>query len=101
MSRKIIVLGDPSTHGGQVVTAWGRDGPVPMTVGGLPVACVGDRVACARGTAAAPSSKARQPRRWLAGRSRSKAARQAAARRSSRRASPPPRRARQITARQR
>jgi len=46
--RKFIVLGDTTTHSGTVVTAWGRDGPTPMTIDGKPVACVGDKVTCPR-----------------------------------------------------
>jgi len=48
MSKKFIVLGDTTTHSGTVVTAWGRDGPTPMTIDGKPVACVGDKVTCPR-----------------------------------------------------
>lgn len=44
--RKFIVLGDTTTHGGTVVTAWGQDGPTPMTIDGIPVACIGDKVTC-------------------------------------------------------
>ncbi|MCL1825450.1 MAG: PAAR domain-containing protein [Betaproteobacteria bacterium] len=43
---KIIVLGDKTSHGGEVVSAWGQDGPVPSTIDGIPVACIGDRVTC-------------------------------------------------------
>jgi len=39
-------LGDKTSHGGEVVSAWGRDGPVPSTIDGIPVACIGDRVTC-------------------------------------------------------
>ena len=44
--RKFIVKGDKTTHGGTVVTAWGESGPVPHTIDGIPVACVGDKVIC-------------------------------------------------------
>jgi len=47
-ARKFIVLGDTTTHSGMVVTAWGQDGPTPMTIDGKPVACVGDKVTCPR-----------------------------------------------------
>ncbi|MDR2014753.1 MAG: PAAR domain-containing protein [Azoarcus sp.] len=46
--RKFIVLGDTTTHGGKVISAWGKDGPVPMTIDGRPVACIGDKVTCPR-----------------------------------------------------
>ena len=46
--RKFIVKGDRTTHGGTVVTAWGESGPVPHTIDGIPVACVGDKVTCPR-----------------------------------------------------
>jgi len=46
MGRNFIVLGDPTSHGGVVISAWGQDGPVPMTIDGIPVACIGDRVSC-------------------------------------------------------
>ena len=45
MSRKLIVLGDTTTHGGTVITAWGEG---RYTIDGKPVACVGDKVACPR-----------------------------------------------------
>jgi hypothetical protein len=32
--RKFIILGDTTTHGDQVITAWGQDGPVPFTIDG-------------------------------------------------------------------
>ena len=50
--RNIIVLGDTTTHNGTVISAWGRDGPVPQTIDGKPVACIGDKVTCpkCRGT---------------------------------------------------
>jgi uncharacterized Zn-binding protein involved in type VI secretion len=44
--RNIIVLGARTTHGGTVVSAWGRDGSVPMSIDGKFVACVGDYVTC-------------------------------------------------------
>jgi len=44
--RNFIVLGDSTTHGGVVISAWGADGPVSMTIDGIPVACIGDRVSC-------------------------------------------------------
>ena len=44
--RKYIVLGDTTTHGGTVITAWGQDGPYPYTIDGIPIACVGDKVTC-------------------------------------------------------
>jgi uncharacterized Zn-binding protein involved in type VI secretion len=43
MSRKIIVLGDTTTHGGEVITAWGAG---RTFIDGIPVACVGDLVRC-------------------------------------------------------
>jgi len=46
MAKKFIVLGDSTTHGGKVITAWGQDGPTPMTINGIPVACLGDKVSC-------------------------------------------------------
>ena len=46
--RKFIVKGDRTTHGGTVVTAWGESGPVPHTIDGIPVACVGDKATCPR-----------------------------------------------------
>ncbi|MCL1861387.1 MAG: PAAR domain-containing protein [Proteobacteria bacterium] len=49
---KKIVLGDKTSHGGEVISAWGRDGPVPYDIDGIPVACIGDKVTCpkCRGT---------------------------------------------------
>jgi len=44
--RRYIVLGDTTTHGGTVITAWGQDGPYPYTIDGIPIACVGDKVTC-------------------------------------------------------
>jgi uncharacterized Zn-binding protein involved in type VI secretion len=46
MGKNFIVLGDPTSHGGVVISAWGQDGPVPMTIDATPVACLGDRVSC-------------------------------------------------------
>jgi len=46
--RNFIVLGDTTNHGGTVISAWGSEGPVPMTIDGIPVACIGDRVVCPR-----------------------------------------------------
>ena len=43
MSKKFILLGDTTTHGGTVVTA---EGAGCMTIDGIPVACVGDKVTC-------------------------------------------------------
>jgi uncharacterized Zn-binding protein involved in type VI secretion len=43
MSRKFIVLGDTTTHGGTVITAWGAG---RWTIDGKPVACIGDKVFC-------------------------------------------------------
>jgi uncharacterized Zn-binding protein involved in type VI secretion len=43
MSRKFIVLGDTTTHGGTVISAWGAG---RYTIDGKPVACVGDQVVC-------------------------------------------------------
>ena len=43
MPRKFIVLGDTTTHGGTVITAWGEG---RWTIDGKPVACVGDKVIC-------------------------------------------------------
>jgi len=50
--KNFIVLGDRTTHGGTVISAWGRDGPVPMIIDDIPVACIGDKVTCpkCRGT---------------------------------------------------
>jgi uncharacterized Zn-binding protein involved in type VI secretion len=45
--REIIVLGDTTTHGGEVISARGA-GAVPMDIDGIPVACVGDKVTCPR-----------------------------------------------------
>lgn len=39
--KGIIVLGDATTHGGRVISA-----QTNYTVGGVPVACVGDMVTC-------------------------------------------------------
>lgn len=39
--KGIIVLGDMTTHGGKVISA-----QQTYTVGGKPVACVGDKIAC-------------------------------------------------------
>nr|WP_320132952.1 PAAR domain-containing protein [uncultured Holophaga sp.] len=41
MSRDFIRLGDPTSHGGKVLAASGR-----MTVGGIPVALMGDPCSC-------------------------------------------------------
>jgi uncharacterized Zn-binding protein involved in type VI secretion len=43
MTRKIILLGDKTSHGGEVVSAWGAG---RYTIDGIPVACVGDKVTC-------------------------------------------------------
>jgi len=43
MSRKFIVLGDLTSHGGTVISASGAG---RMVIDGIPVACVGDMVAC-------------------------------------------------------
>ena len=53
MSRNFIVLGDTTTHGGTVITAWGEG---RWTIDGKPVACVGDKVIC-------PATDPRQYRR--------------------------------------
>ena len=45
--QRFIVLGDTTTHGGKVITAKGA-GPIPHTIDGIPVACVGDKVTCPR-----------------------------------------------------
>ena len=42
--KKIIVLGDTTSHGGTVISASGAGGR--MDIDGIPVACVGDMVAC-------------------------------------------------------
>ncbi|WP_414501988.1 PAAR domain-containing protein [Zymobacter sp. IVIA_5232.4 C2] len=39
--KGIIVLGDLTTHGGTVISAQST-----YTVGGKPVACMGDKIAC-------------------------------------------------------
>lgn len=39
---KIIRLNDPTSHGGQVVSV----AAMHFTVGGIAVACIGDKVAC-------------------------------------------------------
>ena len=46
--KNFIVLGDSTTHGGTVITAWGRDSAQPTTIDGIPIACVGDKVTCPR-----------------------------------------------------
>ena len=43
MSRKFIVLGDLTSHGGTVISASGAG---RMVIDGIPVACVGDMVVC-------------------------------------------------------
>jgi len=43
MGKNFIRLGDKTTHGGTVVTAWGAGF---QTVDGIPVACIGDMVSC-------------------------------------------------------
>jgi len=43
MPKKIIVLGDRTSHGGTVITAKGTG---RNTIDGIPVACVGDKVSC-------------------------------------------------------
>jgi uncharacterized Zn-binding protein involved in type VI secretion len=70
MGRNFIVLGDPTSHGGIVISAWGQDGPVPMTINGIPVACVGDRVSCPKKghTGSVILDGAEGPRVELAGR---------------------------------
>jgi uncharacterized Zn-binding protein involved in type VI secretion len=40
--RKVIRLGDPTSHGGKVISARGTN----FKVGGIPVACVGDACSC-------------------------------------------------------
>ena len=40
MPKKIIVLGDRTSHGGTVITAKGTG---RNTIDGIPVACVGDK----------------------------------------------------------
>lgn len=39
--KGFVLLGDKTTHGGQVITATST-----MTINGLPVALVGDKVSC-------------------------------------------------------
>ena len=41
MARKIIVLGDPTSHGGKVIS-----GSAAHTIGGKPIARKGDKVDC-------------------------------------------------------
>ena len=41
MARPVIRLGDPTSHGGRVISASAR-----MTIDGIPVALVGDRCTC-------------------------------------------------------
>jgi uncharacterized Zn-binding protein involved in type VI secretion len=41
--RKVIVLGDLTSHGGEVISASGEG---RYTIDGIPVACVGDKVSC-------------------------------------------------------
>lgn len=41
MARKIIVLGDPTSHGGQVIS-----GSSLHTIDGKPIARLGDQVSC-------------------------------------------------------
>jgi len=41
--RKFILLGDKTTHGGTVVSAWGAGF---QTIDDIPVACIGDMVSC-------------------------------------------------------
>jgi uncharacterized Zn-binding protein involved in type VI secretion len=43
MSRKVIVLGDKTSHDGEVISASGEG---RYTIDGIPVACVGDKVSC-------------------------------------------------------
>ncbi|MBC7620874.1 MAG: PAAR domain-containing protein [Candidatus Saccharibacteria bacterium] len=43
MGRKLILVGDPTSHGGSVLS-----GAPTSTVGGKPVARLGDRVSCPR-----------------------------------------------------
>jgi uncharacterized Zn-binding protein involved in type VI secretion len=70
--RNIIVLGDTTTHNGTVISAWGRDGPVPQTIDGIPVACIGDKVTCPKCRGPRPTgsgaSGADGPRTTLGGR---------------------------------
>ena len=45
--EKFIVLGDQTTHGGTVTSAWGADCPTTKyRINKKPVACVGDSVSC-------------------------------------------------------
>jgi len=46
IKRYYIRLGDSTTHGGQVISAWGQDSPYPHIAHDIPVACVGDKVTC-------------------------------------------------------
>jgi len=51
--RYFIRLGDKTTHGGTVISAWGKDCPESKwTIYEIPVACIGDYVTCpkCRGT---------------------------------------------------
>jgi len=40
--RKVIRLGDPTSHGGKVISVRATH----FTVGGVPVACIGDPCSC-------------------------------------------------------
>ncbi|MDR3212513.1 MAG: PAAR domain-containing protein [Azoarcus sp.] len=40
---RFIVLGDKTTHGGTVISAYGEG---RMSLDGVPLACVGDKVSC-------------------------------------------------------
>jgi len=46
INRYFIRLGDKTTHGGTVVSAWGRDCGYPDDILGIYVACIGDYVTC-------------------------------------------------------
>ena len=44
--RKVLVLGDTTTHGGRIISAWGET--IDVTIDGKHVVCKGDKVICPR-----------------------------------------------------
>jgi len=49
IKRYLIRLGDKTTHGGEIITAWGRDCPeTKADQDGIPYACIGDKGTCPR-----------------------------------------------------
>ena len=42
--RKFIVIGDKTTHGGTVISAWGQS--INCMIDGKYIACIGDTVTC-------------------------------------------------------